>query len=435
VAKRLFARPAAAATVSVASSAASAEAGTALGETRTSAENADLSAPKSGDESSPAIAPPASETPTSVSQGRYRIERFLGEGAKKRVFLALDTRLERKVAVAIIKREGLDSSGLTRVRREAEAMGRLGDHPNVVTVFDVEEEEDSVFIVSRYVSGGDVESKLREAPDHWLPVLDALAIAADISRALALAHERGIVHRDVKPGNVWLDAEGNALLGDFGLAALGDRPRLTEEGTMLGTVAYMPPEQALGRPAHAGSDLYSLGAMLYELLAGRPPFPGDDTVGVIAQHINSAPVRPSWHRSGIPRELDDLVLRLLAKSSDDRPAKAQDVVEALEGIRRSEADRSGSIHDSRSQETLPPSTLGLFVGRDREMSQLQEVFARVLAGEGSVAMVVGEPGIGKTRLTKEFTVHAKLRSARVFTGPCYEGEGSMPYQPFVEALR
>jgi class 3 adenylate cyclase len=146
-------------------------------------------------------------------------------------------------------------------------------------------------------------------------------------------------------------------------------------------------------------------------------------------------VRPSWHEKKIPRELDDLVLRLLAKDPDERPSAAGDVAEALAEIARIEADRSSSVHDSRSEETLPPATLGLFVGRDRELGQLQEIFTRVLAGEGSLAMVVGEPGIGKTRLTKEFSVHARLRGAEVFLGPCYEGEGWVPYQPFVEALR
>ncbi|MEE8508594.1 MAG: serine/threonine-protein kinase, partial [Myxococcota bacterium] len=220
----------------------------------------------------PRLGPTASvqtptETPSSVANGRYHLERFLGEGAKKRVFLAQDNRLNRQVAIAIVKSDGLDATGLARVRREAEAMGRLGDHANVVTVFDVEEEHDHVFIVSRYVAGGDVQGHLHNAPDHRLPLSNALSIATDVARALQHAHEHDIVHRDVKPGNIWLTEDGSALLGDFGLAALSDLPRLTQEGTMLGTVAYMPPEQALGRKADARSDLYSLGATLYEMVA------------------------------------------------------------------------------------------------------------------------------------------------------------------------
>jgi class 3 adenylate cyclase len=370
-----------------------------------------------------------------MAGGRYRVERFLGEGAKKRVFLARDTRLDRDVAVAIVRTDGLDEAGLARVQREAEAMGRLGDHPNVVTVFDVEREADQVIIVSRFVAGGDVEARLRDASDHRLPVLEAVRIARDVARALEHAHANGVIHRDVKPGNVWLAADGMALLGDFGLAAQSDRSRLTQEGTMLGTVAYMPPEQALGRSADAHSDLYALGCTLYEMLAGRPPFTGDDSVAVIAQHINAAAVRPGWHEKRVSRELDELVLKLLAKDGDERPASARDVAEALEHIAHTEANRSRSVHETRSDETLPPTTFTEFVGRERELAQLQEIFARTLAGQGQVAMLVGEPGIGKTRLSKEFTVHAKLRGAQVVAGPCYEGSGFIPYQPFVEALR
>jgi class 3 adenylate cyclase len=379
--------------------------------------------------------PPRVDDPTSVSRGRYAVQRFLGEGARKRVFLARDQRLDREVALAIVKTEGLDETSLARVRREAEAMGRLGDHPNVVTVFDVEEEQGQVFIVSRYVPGGDLDARLSAAEQGRLPVAEALRIAADVARALQHAHERGVVHRDVKPGNVWLDASNTALLGDFGLAAQSDQPRLTQEGTMLGTVAYMPPEQALGRAADARSDLYALGATLYEMLAGAPPFPGQDTVAVIAQHINSAPVNPSWHEKRVPRALDDLVLRLLAKDPDDRPGSAGEVADALEQIAGEEADRSTSVGTSRSDEALVPASFGVFVGRDRELAQLQEIFARVLSGEGSLAMLVGEPGIGKTRLSKEFSVHAKLRGARVVMGPCYEGEGSLAHEPFIAALR
>lgn len=374
------------------------------------------------------------DTP-SISGGRYRVERFLGEGAKKRVFLAHDTRLDRPVAVAILKTEGLAGTGLDRVRREAEAMGRLGDHPNVVTVFDVEEDRDQVFIVSAYVPGGDVQGHMREAPDHRLPVTRAIGIAADIAGALQHAHEHGVIHRDVKPSNVWLAEDGSALLGDFGLASLRDGARLTQEGTMLGTVAYMPPEQALGRTADARSDLYSLGATLYEMLAGRPPFAGDDTVAVIAQHINSPAVRPSWHEKTVPRDLDALVLQLLSKDPDERPESAGLVVDALTAIATRLKHASPSDNDSRSGETLPPATLGQFVGRGREMTQLQALLARVLSGQGSVAMVVGEPGIGKTRLAREFSVHARLHGAEVVMGPCYEGEASLPYLPFREAIR
>jgi len=166
--------------------------GAALGETAPVSRDTPASAASTDPLSSPRQ---TGTTPTSVSSGRYRIDRFLGEGAKKRVFLADDTRLDRQVAIALVAVDGLDASGLDRVRREAEAMGRLGDHPNVVTVFDVVEEADQVIIVSRYVPGGDVEARLRDATGNRLSIAEALGIAVDVAAALQHAHERDIIHQ------------------------------------------------------------------------------------------------------------------------------------------------------------------------------------------------------------------------------------------------
>ncbi len=181
--------------------------------------------------------------PRILAGGRYELVRFLGEGAKKRVHLARDTRLDRDVAIAFVKSEGLD---MARVRREAEAMGRLGDHPNIVTVHDVDDERGQVYLVCQFIAGGDLDHKLAAADAHRLPIEDTLRIATQICGALEHAHKSGIVHRDLKPGNVWLTPEGDAKLGDFGLAVALDRTRITQDGTMVGTATYMPPEQAVG---------------------------------------------------------------------------------------------------------------------------------------------------------------------------------------------
>ena len=267
---------------------------------------------------------PSPALPISFAAGRYQVKSFLGEGGRKRVYLAHDTRLDRDVAIALVKTEGLDEAGLARVHREAQAMGRLGDHQHIVTVFDVGDEggpdgRGQPYIVSQYMAGGALEDLIRQASTHQLAIEDTLRIAGQICQGLEQAHSRGIVHRDLKPGNVWLTEDGTAKLGDFGLAVALDRSRLTMEGMMVGTVAYMPPEQALGRQADARSDLYSLGCILYEMATGRPPFLGDDPVAVISQHINTAPVDPSWHNPAVPRALEALVLRLLAKAPEERP--------------------------------------------------------------------------------------------------------------------
>src|SRR5262249_20215455 len=159
------------------------------------------------------------------------------------------------------------------------------------------------------MGGGDVEGLIEQADGHRVPLEHALRIADQVCQALEHAHSQGIVHRDLKPGNVWLTADGAAKLGDFGLAVALDRSRLTQPGLMVGTVSYMPPEQATGGQVTQRSDLYSLGAMLYELVTGRPPFVGDDSVAIIGQHLNTPPVAPSWHRPDLPTGLEALILR------------------------------------------------------------------------------------------------------------------------------
>ncbi|MCH9039625.1 MAG: serine/threonine protein kinase, partial [Chloroflexi bacterium] len=225
--------------------------------------------------------------PTSFAGGRYQIKAVLGEGGKKKVYLAQDTLLDREVAFALIKTDGLDEVSRTRISREAQAMGRLGSHPHIVTVFDLGDHEGQPFMVTELMGGGDVEGVLRDAPDGKMSLEHSISIAIQTCRGLEFAHSRGIVHRDLKPGNVWLTSDGTAKIGDFGLAVSLDRSRLTTEGMMVGTVSYMPPEQAMGGEVTPKSDLYSLGAMLYEMITGRPPFLGDDAVAIIGQHINT----------------------------------------------------------------------------------------------------------------------------------------------------
>ena len=197
----------------------------------------DASTPSMGDASSP----PSTAQPTSFANGRYQVKRFLGEGGKKKVYLAQDTLLDREVAFALIKTEGLDEVSRTRITREAQAMGRLGSHPHIVTVFDLGQEADQPYMVTELMSGGDVEGVIEDAPDHRLPLEQAIEIAKETCRGLEFAHSRGIVHRDLKPGNVWLTGDGVAKIGDFGLAVAIDRSRLTTEGMMVGTVTLTTP--------------------------------------------------------------------------------------------------------------------------------------------------------------------------------------------------
>jgi len=387
------------------------------------------------------ISQPASPTtiadqPTSFANGRYQVKRFLGEGGKKKVYLAHDTLLDREVAFALIKTEGLDDTSRARIQREAQAMGRLGSHPHIVTVFDLGQEGDQPYMVTELMGGGDVEGLIENADGHRLPLEQAINIAQETCRGMEFAHSRGIVHRDLKPGNVWLTSDGTAKIGDFGLAVSLDRSRLTTEGMMVGTVSYMPPEQAMGGEVTPRSDLYSMGAMLYEMVTGRPPFLGDDSVAIIGQHINTPPVAPTWHNSECPRALDALILRLLAKDPSERPESATDVLSALDAIDLSEGPPlergEGGISDPHALDSLAG---GVFVGRQREMGDLKAALEDALSGRGRLVSLVGEPGIGKTRTAQELATYAGLRGTQVLWGRCYEEQGVPPYWPWVQAIR
>jgi tetratricopeptide (TPR) repeat protein len=261
-----------------------------------------------------------------VVAGRYHLRARLGRGAWKEVYLAYDERLDREVALAIVVGAGGGAAARARVEREAHVTGRLGDHPNVITVHDTGELDGVPYLVLRAMPGG----SLADAPR--LAIADTVRLGREIAAALAHAHAHGVVHRDVKPDNVWLAADGTAALGDFGVAYEIDGDRLTAEGAVVGTARYLSPEQARGDPIGPRSDLYALGVTLYELLTGRPPFRGDGVEGVIAQHLTATPVAPSRHEPAIPPALDALVLELLAKDPVDRPASAAAVADALGAI-------------------------------------------------------------------------------------------------------
>ena len=247
----------------------------------------------------------------------------------------------------------------------------------------------------------------------------ALEVAGDIAAGLEHAHRRGIIHRDVKPANVWLDSEGRARLGDFGLATGAVRSREAVERMVVGTAAYLPPEQAIGRRADERADLYSLGALLYEMLAGQPPFPGDDPVSIISGHLSAEPVPPSRHNADVPGPLDELVLELLAKSPNDRPGSARELRTRLGAIDPVTAGEGVGEADANPLDAL---AAGLFVGRDEVFESLREVGERALAGRGGTVLIEGEPGIGKTRLAEELITYARVRGALVLSSACHGGQ-------------
>jgi tetratricopeptide (TPR) repeat protein len=383
----------------------------------------------------PSQTPLSTLHPTLFASGRYEIKVFLGEGGKKKVYKAYDTLLDRDVALALIKTEGMDQESMARITREAQAMGRLGAHPNIVTVFDLGRDQDQPYIVAELMGGGDVEGLLAKVGNHRLPMDQVMEIAESVCRGLEFAHGKGVIHRDLKPGNVWITEEGIVKIGDFGLALVEDRTRLTSQGLMLGTVSYMAPEQAVGGEITTQSDLYSLGTMLYEMTTGRPPFIGDDPVAIIGQHLNTSPVSPSWHNKDISSGLETLILRLLEKDAMNRPSSASEVLRSLDLIKRG-VEGEEIIPEPSPKDTRAPVYRQIFVGREAELKQLKTAFDNALSGHGSLVMVVGEPGIGKTALTQQLATYVTMRGGSTLVGHCYEeGSLSLPYLAFVEAMR
>jgi len=354
--------------------------------------------------------------------GRYLPQRLLGRGGAKDVWLAHDLTLDRPVALARARSGAAGAEARERMRREARLMARLGDHPHVVTVYDAVEDEGALHIVVRFMGGGSLAERLRATPGGRLDVEEVLSTGRALADALAHAHEHGVIHRDVKPDNVWLAADGSAGLGDFGIAFAAGDPAGTR-GTATGTPYYQAPEQAAGGAPLPASDLYALGATLWELLCGRPPFQGPDAAALLIEHRHTEPEPPSRHARGVEPGLDALVLSLLAKSAADRPADAGVVRDALDRLGGAPGVPVAAVAGDREP----------LVGRDAELAGLRGALEAAAAGAAHVVAVAGEPGIGKTRIVDEAAAEAGARGAAVVRGRA--GEESRAYGPWRAALR
>ncbi|MGW5477054.1 protein kinase domain-containing protein [Streptomyces sp. NPDC004008] len=254
--------------------------------------------------------------------GRYELNTTIGRGAMGEVWRAYDQMLGRPVAVKVLLAQNSDPTADSRFRLEAQTAGRL-HHPHVVGVLDFGEHDGRLFLVMEFVDGDSLSRVL--ADDGPLPAERVARIAAQAAAGLAVAHQQGIVHRDIKPGNLLLDADGSLKIGDFGIARFMDDPSaaLTATGQIVGTSLYIAPERALGKPAGPPSDVYSLGCVLYQLLTGRPPFQADTPIAILHQHLDSAPV--PLHQLGVslPPAFENYLLSLLAKRPEDRPTAQQ----------------------------------------------------------------------------------------------------------------
>jgi tetratricopeptide (TPR) repeat protein/predicted Ser/Thr protein kinase len=369
--------------------------------------------------------------------GRYRIDSPLGAGGMGEVFLAQDTLLERRVAIKVLPAEvQADPVARGRLRREALAAASL-DHPFICKVYEIGDAEGRLFIAMEYVEGETLHVVARRA---LLPMRQIVEMATELADALEEAHRRGVVHRDLKPANVMITPQGHVKVMDFGLAKplapdsgaeMGSdaATRLTESGARVGTPGYMSPEQVLGGPLDPRSDIFSLGVILHELASGRHPFLRDDPTQTMAAILRDPPSAGS-------REVDSLagfgavLERMLAKACAERYATVRELRTALETIRERvwASTSSGSVPSASAlQAERTP-----FIGRDTETADLQRMLDRMLTGHGGLALIGGEPGVGKTRLAQELLQTAQQRGCLCLTGRCSDMEGAPPFVPVIE---
>ncbi|MFL5980646.1 MAG: Stk1 family PASTA domain-containing Ser/Thr kinase [Gaiellaceae bacterium] len=285
--------------------------------------------------------------------GRYRIVRKLGTGGMANVYLAEDEVLGRRVAIKILNdRHAGDDQFVERFRREAKNAASLS-HPNIVSIYDRGEAEGTYYIAMEYLDGRSLKELIvARGP---APVNVAIEYARQILAAIRFAHRHGIVHRDIKPHNVLVDGEGRLKVTDFGIARAGVS-QMTEAGSIIGTAQYLSPEQAKGAPVDQTSDLYSVGVVLYELLTGVVPFSGDTPVEIAMKHLSNTPEPPSVKRAEVPRELDLVVMRALAKDSGDRYQSAEEMDADLERVARGASVSPATEEAATAIISRPPST-------------------------------------------------------------------------------
>jgi TolB-like protein/tRNA A-37 threonylcarbamoyl transferase component Bud32/Tfp pilus assembly protein PilF len=260
----------------------------------------------------------------------YRILEKLGEGGMGVVYRAEDTRLKRVVALKFLPPELMrDAEARERFAHEAQAAAAL-NHSNICTIYEVGEHGEQSFIAMELVEGRSLEERIAQGP---LPIDDAVSLAIQAGEGLAEAHEKGIIHRDIKPGNIMLTSHGQAKILDFGLARLGAHTKLTKTDTTLGTAAYMSPEQSSGKEVDRRTDIWSLGVVLYEMIAGQRPFVGDYEAAVVHSILNDAPEPVTARRSNVPMELERILGKALAKNPSERYPHVEDMLVDLRALR------------------------------------------------------------------------------------------------------
>jgi eukaryotic-like serine/threonine-protein kinase len=328
-----------------------------------------------------------------VLSGRYKLEAKLGSGGMSTVYLANDGTLDRAVAVKVMHREMSEQPDqLERFRQEARAVAKLS-HPNVVAVIDAGEDGGHPYIVFEYVEGETLKQRI--ARIGALDPQEALAYAIEIARGLTVAHARNMVHRDIKPQNVLIDAEGRAKLTDFGISRQLEQDGMTATGRVLGTTDYVAPEQAMGHPVDPRSDIYSLGVVLYEMLVGQVPFHADSQVGVAMKHVNEELPDVQQRRPEISAATALVVERSTDKDPGERYQQVGEMIDDLSTALEVEAARAGSTTGEATSvlDAVPPPERRL-AGRRRWSWAAIALLILVAAGVLAAVKIIGDGGGG-----------------------------------------
>lgn len=365
---------------------------------------------------------------------RYAVGKKIGEGGMSLVFNAEDLFSHCQVAVKLLK-ENVASSyveDMIRFKKEIEIVSKF-NHPNIIKIYDSGEYGGTLYLVMEHLSGENLSQSLHSGKNF--SETTAIKIIKQLTEALKYVHHHGVIHRDIKPSNIFLvgqNGDANLKLLDFGLALIMELGKIEDEDTIAGTFGYMSPEATgiLEKKIDERSDLYSLGVIFYQLLTGEPPFQGNSISRLLHKQVAFLPPRPGKIKPGIPPVLENIVMKLLAKDPDLRYQSAQGLLYDLNRYESGEEDFPAGERDQKVKITYQTK----LIGREAEMSIIKELLKKACAGKGSLCLISGEAGIGKSRLVEELKSYFYEKNVSFFRGRCLNQTNKIPYYPIRNIL-